>query len=310
MPWSKVKKRNRLLGVHKKRNGPVTIRRFQPIRGKRNISEYDIWEETSLPEDEFENLYQTLLRKKILYSRKGGSRKSKTVLSGRLRLLMVLHWLREKPKFRILAKKFKVSVSVAHRDVVFFLPKLTVATNGAIAWPGTKFLGWQSTIGSLDCTAHPRTRVHPRQADWYRRDKGFNMLAQVVVGHDSRIYQVDLMTGHNNDRGAFDISGLKAFLVSNNEKLLADSGMCQYNCVPTLSGYSHHLLVTPEKSQNQQWQNTQKGLRAVVETVIGLVKNWEVARDRFRGHPELHALALRIVYQLTAVRLLQSPLRQ
>lgn len=28
------------------------------------------------------------------------------------------------------------------------------------------------TVGSIDGTAHLRTRVHPRQAEWYRRDKG------------------------------------------------------------------------------------------------------------------------------------------
>lgn len=69
------------------------------------------------------------------------------------------------------------------------------------------------------------------------------------------------------------------------------------------------MLVTPTLFSDKQWRNRQKGLRAVVETVIGLVKNWEVARDRFIGAPELQALALLAVYQLTAQRLKDFPLR-
>jgi hypothetical protein len=87
---------------------------------------------------------------------------------------MVLHWLREKPKFRLLAKKFGVAASTIHRDVKFFLPKLMVATRASISWP-TRLRNFErdGAVGSIDCTAHLRTRVHPRQAEWYRRDKGF-----------------------------------------------------------------------------------------------------------------------------------------
>jgi hypothetical protein len=40
-----------------------------------------------------------------------------------------------------------------------------------------------------------------------------------------------------------------------------------------------------------------------LETVIVLVKNWKVAWDRFIGSPEIQALALLAVYQLTAQKL-------
>jgi hypothetical protein len=83
-------------------------------------------------------------------------------------------------------------------------------------------------------------RVHPRQADWYRRDKGFNLLAQVVISHDSQpsgcsliiittnFSQVDFLLGHNNDQGAFNLSGLRKFLEENNIRLLADGGICNF----------------------------------------------------------------------------------
>jgi hypothetical protein len=57
----------------------------------------------------------------------------------------------------------------------FLLPKLVVATRDSVKWPVTKNPAtgaFEGTLGSVDCTAHLRTRVHPKQADWYRRDKG------------------------------------------------------------------------------------------------------------------------------------------
>lgn len=50
-------------------------------------------------------------------------------------------------------------------------------------------------------------------------------------------------------------------------------------------------------------------VQSVVETVIGLVKKWEVASVKYRGEPENPALALIIVYQLTAQRLILVPIR-
>jgi hypothetical protein len=92
-------------------------------------------------------------------------------------------------------------------------------------------------IGCIDCTAHLRTRVHPRQVEWYHHDKGlffgitvlmhflgFNILAQVIVGYDYTIFQVTLHMGHNNDPGAFNISGVCSFVEEQNTKLLADGG--------------------------------------------------------------------------------------
>lgn len=51
------------------------------------------------------------------------------------------------------------------------------------------------------------------------------MLAQVIVGHDSTIYQVNLLTGHNNDAGALILTKMKEFLVQNDIKLLSDAGL-------------------------------------------------------------------------------------
>jgi hypothetical protein len=51
------------------------------------------------------------------------------------------------------------------------------------------------------------------------------MMAQIVVGHNSQIFQVNLLKGHNNDPGALELTGLKDFLVGEDVKLLADGGV-------------------------------------------------------------------------------------
>ena len=58
------------------------------------------------------------------------------------------------------------------------------------------------------------------------------------------------------------------------------------------------------------WNNEQKAHRSIVETVIGNVKNWGVAKSVFRGTPEMQTMGLLVVYQLAARKLSNSPLRQ
>jgi hypothetical protein len=43
--------------------------------------------------------------------------------------------------------------------------------------------------------------------------------------------------------------------------------------------------------------------------VIGNIKNWAVAKQVFRGTPEMQTMALLVVYQLSARKLKQAPLR-
>lgn len=95
------------VGVAKRTKG------FQPKRGVRNVEEFDITAETSLSVSQFENLFRQIQ----ITTARNGKRKVQTVLSDRMRVLMVLHWLREKPKMRILAQKFNVAVGTVHADV-------------------------------------------------------------------------------------------------------------------------------------------------------------------------------------------------
>lgn len=127
---------------------------------------FDVETETSLNIEQFEELHSKLVQ--------NGLQAKGSYLSTRTRLLLVLHWLREKPKLRMLANRFQLSVGYIHKEISLFLPKLIVATRGFVSWPTqyAQLRNWNGAIGAIDCTAHPRNRVHPRQADWYRRDKG------------------------------------------------------------------------------------------------------------------------------------------
>ncbi|KAL6064265.1 hypothetical protein QOT17_011014 [Balamuthia mandrillaris] len=112
------------------------------------------------------------------------------------------------------------------------------------------------------------------------------------------LYNVALMLGHNNDQANFVISGLRAFVEDNQIYLLADGG------------YRHHRLITPSKYMPLSWNQKQKLYWSVVETVIGLGKNWSLAAEKYRGQSVFfHAVLLMLVYQLVAMDLQDFPLR-
>ena len=77
----------------------------------------------------------------------------------------------------------------------------------------------------------------------------------------------------------------------------------------TIKGYSHCQLVTPSLTRNSYWNHEQKGVRAVVESVIGLAKGWEVVKAVFRGTASFQIQSLQCVYNLTAWRLVVEPIR-
>ena len=127
MKFSKIKKFNRISGITKSRPYPHrAIQRYQPPRysGKR-ISDFKVYEECGMFEDDFEVLFEKI-KPLITKSRSGTGFPSTTKLFPRVRLLMILHFLREHPKYRNLAQKFGVSVRTAHREVLFILPKMYV----------------------------------------------------------------------------------------------------------------------------------------------------------------------------------------
>lgn len=101
---------------------------------------------------------------------------------------------------------------------------------------GTKVCGWAQLVVSIAPRIYVPGCIHDRQNGtavtkvffWVvtvlTHFLGFNILAQVIVGYDSTIFQVTLHTGHNNDPGAFNISGVRSFVEEQKKMLLADGG--------------------------------------------------------------------------------------
>jgi hypothetical protein len=126
----------------------------------------------------------------------------------------------------------------------------------------------------------------------------FFLIAQIFVDLAGRILSVHLGLGHNNDKGMFNRTGLRSWLEQHGYRVLTDRG------------YLHHLVVRPDDDlHSTQWNNMQKGLRSVVETVAGMVKNFGIARETSRIAPEWQEMALMICYHFTARKLNEYPLR-
>lgn len=145
---------------------------------------------------------------------------------------------------------------------------------------------------AIDCTAHYRNRVHPGQHLWYRGDKRAHfMSAQVVITLTGEIISVHFVAGHNNDQGVFNIT-LKERIEQLNIMGITDRG------------YSHFLLISANDLP-LDLQATQAAQRAMNEIVIGLSKLWEYAAGKVAHPPEMQALGLRIIYEITNLRLKQ-----
>ena len=215
------------------------------------------------------------------------------------RLLLLLCYFREAGTFRRLVNIFHVSKAFISRDIAHILPKLHCVLD-SIRWPDQWIPShFKATSAAIDCTPHFRRRVHPQQGDWYRGDKhGHFMNAQVVCSLRGEIYNVQLLQGHNNDQGCFNITKVKQLLEALQLHWLADNG------------YSHHRLVVPDDSQAPSWNHKQKGLRSIVEVVIGLAKTNRIAAEVFTLSPEKQALVLMVIYQLTNMSLKRYPLRR
>lgn len=158
----------------------------------------------------------------------------------------------------------------------------------------------EGVSAAIDCASHFRHQVHPGQADWYRGDKHrFFIGAQVVVSLVGEIFSVCLGKGHNNDQAMLLVTEMKEYLRDHNLRWLADGG---YRFAP--------YLITPnDRNMPQEWNNTQKGLRSIVEVVISLAKHNKSLDTTFRQSPELQQLAIIVGYELTNMKIKDYPIK-
>lgn len=196
--WKKVKKYKNKLGARKRRQ-PPSRPRWQPKRNQVDVIQVDIYARTGIFEDVFEWIYQktkALIQQPRYTALYKGIRPITTALSPHARLLLILHWLRHYPRLTLLRDVYHVSTTYISREIKHILPIL-YTTVQSIQWPKK----WVATgafgaHGSVDCTAHYRWRVHPRQAEYYRGDKHAHFIAAQVCKHCFTVYIIFLLFYH------------------------------------------------------------------------------------------------------------------
>eukprot|EP01112_Ceratiomyxa_fruticulosa_P009433 TRINITY_DN2457_c0_g1_i7.p1 TRINITY_DN2457_c0_g1~~TRINITY_DN2457_c0_g1_i7.p1 ORF type:complete len:376 (-),score=58.77 TRINITY_DN2457_c0_g1_i7:48-1124(-) len=272
-------------------------------RDSGNIMQSNVYERTGLFEDDFEEIFEMvkddIVQPRYVRSKPSNSHKATpTSLSPRMRLLLVLHWLHDYPKYKLLKQIYHISKAQISREIHHILPILYHRLD-FIHWP-TKWEKhpFEGVSGIIDCTSHFRNRVHPRQADFYRGDKRRHFItAQNVVDFNGVFLNCVFGNGHNNDMNMFKYTHMDEFLAERDIKLLADQG------------YRHHRIVRPDYDCSQSWNAKQADLRSLGEVSQGMVKMWNFAADRVRENPEIQDLGLNVCYQLTNYVLQKYPIR-
>lgn len=262
------------------------------------LNGFDLYLETGLFLEQFELLHGMLVDKLRNPRRGGPGRETPTLMDSRSRLVLALNWLREGGPYRRLQRAFGLTRSFVSRELHHVIPLLYETLDELhlpAIWHQHPF---EHVSGAIDCTSHFRNRVHPKQADYYRRDKhGFFLAAQVICSLDGVIYDVQFVLGHNNDQGAFHLTKTQQLLRQHDVHLLADGG------------YTDVMLVTPDDDRSQSWNKEQKGLRSIVEVVYAMVRHYRLAAEKVSHTPKFQGLALMCIYHLTNINLKQYPIR-
>jgi hypothetical protein len=115
----------------------------------------------------------------------------------------------------------------------------------------------------------------------------------------SKIYDITLGLGHNNDSGMAIITGLKEGLLAAEVKVIGDGG------------YGSTYAVTPTNKDDHHWHAEHAAWRSVVERVNSRTASFAAScinTGKFRGPPELQVMALMCIYHLVQHGLDAAPL--
>lgn len=210
-----------------------------------------------------------------------------------------LYFLRRGPTIAELSKHFGIAPACAQRTLNWMIPLMRVGM-GNIDSNGAQKSGEFQSYGAIDCSDHPRKRVHPGQSMWYRGDKRQHMLtSQVACDHLGHIMRVTVAKGHNNDQAVFYASRMKDWIEEENVgPLLADKG---YGASPA--------LLVPFKSTSKVYRQDPKHAveynrrlgreRVLIEHVNAWLKNWRFTDKKCAYAPEFQAACIVVCAQLT-----------
>eukprot|EP01094_Clydonella_sp_ATCC50884_P004686 TRINITY_DN1371_c0_g1_i1.p1 TRINITY_DN1371_c0_g1~~TRINITY_DN1371_c0_g1_i1.p1 ORF type:complete len:439 (+),score=26.83 TRINITY_DN1371_c0_g1_i1:438-1754(+) len=268
--------------------------------------DFDIYEHTGLSMEQFLQLFEKvkddIRRPRLTQLGHRGRRQTAVSLSTASRLLMFLVFLRKAPHLSLLARTFKVTKTFVHRDRRHILPIVHSALNFIDPFRLGSVIEFVRQVdsaplfpdaaGAVDCTAHRRDRVHPGQALFYRGDKGYHfILAQVSVLLCGLFTNLQFFCGHNNDQGAFNLSGIKSKLDELDLMFLGDGG---YKSNHVYSQYNIPEWMLRELHK----------LRSIVEIAIGYVGTFQFANARCKMAPHFQQYMLRVCYELAQWKML------
>jgi len=157
--------------------------------------------------------------------------------------------------------------------------------------------------GSIDCSSHPRARVHPGEDSFYRTDKRMHFLSsQVVCNPTGQIMRLTIARGHNNDQGLFNMSEMAAWIEQKNVgPLLADLGYTSSDQVITPFGNEERWRNEGDARSMASLNLTQTRARVIVENVNSWFKSWKFAENKCHFDPEFQAMALIVCGMLTNI---------
>ena len=233
------------------------------------------------------------------------------LLSPLLLLIHFLFYLRHHPKLKVIASLFQISESTSCRFIHWMMPHVyeVCAKLSTMEWPRGPIwsnvpFGFVGTQFLIDCTSHPRRRIHPGQHLYYRGDKGFHFLtAQVIVDVYGKPLHVAIGRGHNNDQGMFKLSGKKRQIQMDNVLGLSDRGYSNVHLIrPDDIEFATRLHLSVDAFGCIQSKH-----RASAEIINSLSKFYSFASTRVAQVPEFQAYALMIIYYLVGMIMEHSP---
>jgi hypothetical protein len=263
-------------------------------------------EEVGLTREEFDLVLACVMTAVECERSKDGAKKRVSSLSVEAGVALTLEFLKSAETPRKIAKKYKIPKSTVDRVLHYYMIRLRATLdfigdeNTGINFTAGRF----NTEGSIDCSTHPRDRVHPGEDQYYRSDKGIHFLtSQAVIDHLGYYFRMTVASGHNNDQGLTHITQLAAFMERFKiQRLLADLG------------YSGDLFVRPISMEQQLIQGVdaylrqavkdQAAERSLVEHVNSWVKNWKFAEKKCKMGPEMQAIGLIVCAQLHQITLM------
>lgn len=220
----------------------------------------------------------------------------RNTLSPDSRILLVLYFLKHN-NYLLTARLFSVSKSYVRREIHHGIPRL-LSTLHFIGWPRElKQHKALAIVGAIDCSPYFRDRIHPNSGGLYRGDHGKHALTvQLITSLTGEIYDVVVLLGHNNDSGAYRLTGVDSFLRLHGLKLAADNG------------YGDIHLVTP--SDTNPLNHLLLAARSVVETPFAYTDTFGFASEKvhIKSLP-LHGQGLMICFEITAMKCLEFPFR-